>query len=293
MVGEPESSHSLHGKSPPKRLRTIRGGSRPSAADSDVVETASQCVDPTTGIGIWPLLAHFGLRFDPPSVRTVRWQSMTSGDSLFARFGKVCPAGTVLFEEGQEGHSMYVLQAGAVRITKNGPSGVKTLAVLGPGEFFGEMAILNAKPRTATAEVVEDARLLLIDAKTFEAMVTGNSEIAVRLIRKMARRLDSADELITILMHSDPKARVILGLSRQANEIGQTRSDGSVLVPLSAMELSREIGLEESETLEVIARLRRLRMVETNDEGFVISDVARLHEFLEFLELRERFGDAE
>ncbi len=214
------------------------------------------------------------------------------GDALFARFGRTCPAGTILFEEGQEGTSMYVIQSGLVRITKkvrNG--GTKTLAVLGAGEFFGEMAILNDKPRTATAEVVEDARLLLIDARTFEAMVTSNAEIAVRLIKKMARRLDSADTLITILMHSDPKARVILALSKYAQDIGHENEDGSVLVPISVEDLASEIGLAEEDALEVIARLRRLRMVETTPEGVYIGDVARLHEFLEFLEMREKFGE--
>ena len=143
---------------------------------------------------------------------------MAEGDHLFARFGKTCPAGTILFHEGDEGATMYVLQSGRVRISKDSREGGKTLAVLGPGEFFGEMAILNRKARTATAEVVEDARLLVLDAKTFEAMVLSNVEIAVRLIKKLARRLDNADTLIEILMHRDPKARVILGLSREAND---------------------------------------------------------------------------
>ena len=61
------------------------------------------------------------------------------------------------------------------------------------------MAILNAKPRTATAEVVEDARLLVIDGRTLEQMVISNAEIAVRLIKKLARRLDAADALIEVL----------------------------------------------------------------------------------------------
>ena len=78
---------------------------------------------------------------------------MADGDQLFARFGKVCAAGTVLFREGETGTTMYVLQAGRVRITKSIKGEDKMLAILGPGEFFGEMAILNDKPRTATATV--------------------------------------------------------------------------------------------------------------------------------------------
>jgi len=212
-------------------------------------------------------------------------------DQLFARFGKTCPAGTILFREAELGNTMYVIQSGRVRITKQVREGVRTLAVLGPGEFLGEMAILNNKPRTATAEVIEDARLLVLDAKTFEAMVVGNTEIAVRLIKKLARRLDAADALIEILMHRDPKARVILGLSREAELVGEERPDGSILVPVTLDYLAGQVGLAADQTQSVISRLTRLGMVEAVRGGFVVKDVLRLAEFLEFLEMREKFGD--
>lgn len=187
---------------------------------------------------------------------------------------------------------MYVLQAGKVRISKQGKDGEKTLAILGAGEFFGEMAILNNKPRTATAETVEDSKLLLLDARTFEQMVVSNSEIAVRLIKKLARRLDAADNLIDILMHRDPKARVILGLSRAAELQGRQRDDGATVISMERAELAHEVGLSDDEVGAVLARLGRLSIVEEAQEGFVIPDLMRLHEFLEFLEMREKFGDA-
>lgn len=187
---------------------------------------------------------------------------------------------------------MFVLQAGTVRITKEGRGGEKTLAVLGPGEFFGEMSILNAKPRNATATAEDAARVLVIDARTFEQMVIGNAEIAVRLIKKLSRRLDSANELIEVLMHRDPKARVILGLTRQAEMVGRAREDGSTLVPISPEDLAEEIGLTNDETLEVLSRLERLRIITKDHGGIVVTAMQRLEEFLEFLEMREKFGDA-
>ncbi len=216
---------------------------------------------------------------------------MAEGD-LFARFGRSFEAGEILFREDDPGNTMFVIQAGQVRITKSTRDGTKTLAILGPGEFFGEMAILNAKPRTATAEALGPLRVLVIDSKTFGQMVVSNAEIAVRLITKLAPRLDAANALIEVLMHRDPKARVILGLSRQAELIGQAQADGSVLVPIERAELATEIGLTLEETEDVLVRLRRLRIAEESDTGFVVRDVRRLQEFLEFLEMRERFGDA-
>jgi CRP-like cAMP-binding protein len=187
---------------------------------------------------------------------------------------------------------MFVLRSGRVRITKQAKEGPKTLAMLGPGEFFGEMAILNNKPRSATATVVEDARLLELDSRTFEQMVAKNSEIAVRLIKRLSRRLDAADELIDILMHRDPKARVILGISREAEVQGTVREDGSVLLPLDQNDLARQVGLAPDEVKGVLARLHRLGIVGLEEDGFVVPDRMRLHEFLEFLQSRERLGDA-
>jgi len=210
---------------------------------------------------------------------------------VLERFARDFRVGAVLFEEGQPGDYMYVVQTGEVEIRRQVGDLERVVAVLAPGEFFGEMAILNRKPRTATAEVVEAARLLVLDAKTFEAMVLSNVEIAVRLIKKLARRLDNADTLIEILMHRDPKARVILGLSREAEQGGIEQDDGSVLVPLSREDLAAQVGLTPDEIADVLSRLTRLRMVQETPEGFVIEDVLRLSEFLEFLEMREKFGE--
>ena len=202
------------------------------------------------------------------------------------------PPGTVLFRDGDPGEFMYVIQTGRVRVFTEVKGDQKQLAILGPGDFFGEMAILNAKPRTASAEVVEDARMLVIDAKTFGSMIMSNQEIAVRLITRLARRLDSANTLIDILMHRDPKARVILGLAHEAEFNGEQADDGSILVPIDAGGLANQVGLEVHEVKAVLQRLERLKIVEETPEGFIrVPDTMRLHEFLEFLQMREKYGD--
>lgn len=210
-------------------------------------------------------------------------------DPLFARFGREYSPGEVLFREGEAGEVMFVIQSGAVRISKSIGGVDKTLAVLGPGEFLGEMAILNGRPRTATATVVEPARCLLIEAKTLESMVARNAEIALRLIKKLAKRLDSADSLVEILMHSDPKARVMLALARHADAFGEPTEAG-VLVRETLEEIAVEVGVDPETAHEVMARLRRLRLVTDEEGAIVVADLARLHDFLEFLEMPQKFG---
>ncbi len=210
-------------------------------------------------------------------------------DSLFARFGRDYRGGDVLFREGEAGDEMFVIQSGTVQITKSVNGTQRPLATLGRGDFLGEMAILNSKPRTATATVVEDARCLLIGQKTLEMMIAKNTEIAMRLIKKLARRLDAADELVQILMNPDPKARVMLGLKRHAESFG-VETPAGVKVNLSAEDLAAEVGAETNHVNDVLARLRRLRITAEGGQGeIVIADVGRLLEFLEFLEMPRKF----
>jgi len=205
-------------------------------------------------------------------------------DPLFPRFGREFRAGEVLFREGEHGEEMFVIQSGVVRITKHVGGEERPLATLGRGEFIGEMAILNEKPRTATATVVEDARLLVIGGRTLELMISNNAEIALRLIKKLARRLDSADELVQILLNPDPEARVMLGLKRHAEAFGEETPTG-IRVHLSARDLAQEVGTDVKQVDDVLCRLTRLHIA-TEEEGqsIVVADVGRLMEFLEFLE---------
>jgi len=210
-------------------------------------------------------------------------------DPLFMRFGREFRAGDVLFREGERGEEMYVIQSGVVQILKRVGDHERPLATLGRGEFVGEMAILNDKPRTATAKVVEHAKVLVIDAATLEQMIANNTEIALRLVKKLARRLDSADEMIQLLMNPDPKARVLLGLKRHAESFGEETGLG-VQLHTPPGELAREVGVEAGQVNDVLSRLSRLHIATVDDAGdILVMDVPRLLEFMEFIDMPRRF----
>jgi hypothetical protein len=108
----------------------------------------------------------------------------------FARFLSHFPAGKVLFREGDAGEDMYIIQSGRVAIKKRtGANKDVTLAVLEKGDFFGEMAVLERMPRTATAEMAEAGDLIVISGDTFGDMIKSNPEIAFRMLRKYSIRL--------------------------------------------------------------------------------------------------------
>src|SRR5882762_7188458 len=127
------------------------------------------------------------------------------------------PSGTVLFREGDRGQTMYVIRSGKVNISKRIGDSEITLAVLGPGEFFGEMALLEGLPRSAGATVIEEATLVEVDQQSFETLIRKNSEVALRLLRRLSARLREADRQIQSLMSRSGAARALSLLKNLAD----------------------------------------------------------------------------
>jgi CRP-like cAMP-binding protein len=203
---------------------------------------------------------------------------MAQDAKVVERFARDYAAGTILFHEGEPGEEMYVIRSGKVRISKRVYDGERTLGVLGAGEFFGEMAILSGKPRSATATVVEDARLLAIDGKIFETMIQANLEVAVRMIRKLATRLANADKQIEMLLLKDHDLRVasyFLGLME-----AQDVDFGKVNVDVE--EIAAQTGCSYAEVNDALDQLAQLGLVVPNASGgFSVPDRVALAGFLE------------
>jgi CRP-like cAMP-binding protein len=215
---------------------------------------------------------------------------MAGEDALFQRFGKEFKRGDVLFKEGESGKEMYVIQTGKVNITKTVRDTEKILATLGAGEFLGEMAILNNKPRSAGAVMAEDGKLLVIDPKTFEAMIRGNVEIAVRLIKKLSDRLQEADEQIENLLFRDHNSRVVHYLLTAAQKRGKDTPQGK-LVTVNLNELHGRMGLLLEEVQDSVNKTAKARIIAVVPEGVVVPDLSKMQKYLEFLEMKEKFGD--
>ena len=244
------------------------------------------------------------------------------------RFARELPAGTVLFEEGQPGNDMYIVVTGEVEIRRQVGGIDRVLAVLPAGEFFGEMAILNGRPRSATAVVRTAARLFVIDGTTFEAMLRARPEIALRMIKALASRLDGANQHVELLLLPTANHRVVQCLRHMAEEQLQLtgpmpaviesevqRGDDrgpaanvsssagiplaqgiAILVPKEASDIAARVGLSVAEVSQVVERLRAAQLVLFAEDagieggGFIIPEVGRLLEFLEFLNLRDQLG---
>lgn len=208
---------------------------------------------------------------------------------LFERFGKTFPAGTVLFREGEPGGEMYVIQSGKVQLTRHVRGREAHLASLPPGEFFGEMAIVNNRPRTATAVVLDEAQLLVIDARTFEAMVRGNAEIALRIIKKLAARLAQANQQVEVLLLQDLNHRVVHYLRQLAASRGVADGAG-VRITVAIHDIADTVNAKDADVAECLERLGQAKLVHAEGDAISIFEVGKLDQFLEFLEMRENFG---
>lgn len=97
----------------------------------------------------------------------------------------------VVFQEGSRGREMYVVYSGQVRISKKDSSGQETiLALLGPGEIFGEMALIDQEPRSATVTVVEDdTKLVVLDRARFMYLLRNEPEFALIVMDILCQRV--------------------------------------------------------------------------------------------------------
>ena len=116
---------------------------------------------------------------------------------MFAKqLGRVYQNGEIVFEEGSMGRDMYVIQDGEVEILKGTGESQFRLAVLGKGQIFGEMALFENLPRSATVRVKGKARILTVDARAFLSKVSADPTLAFHILKEMSQRVRRLDDEI-------------------------------------------------------------------------------------------------
>ena len=139
---------------------------------------------------------------------------MSNQDNSFNKMRQTYPQHSVIFSEGEQGRTMYVIMDGEVEIRKKtGKNSYKILVTLKAGDFFGEMAIIENKPRTATAVAKVSSTLITLDTDAFYTMVEKSSDFAVKMIKTLSSRLRKADHLIEYILGSNDEKQVVSGIA--------------------------------------------------------------------------------
>ncbi len=134
------------------------------------------------------------------------------------------PRGSVIVFEDDEGDTLFLVASGQVKVVLIGDDGREViLSVLGEGDFFGEMALIDDEPRSAHVIAMKDSALLVLRREDFQARLRASPEVAISLMRELSRRLRRADEKIGSLVLLDVNGRVADLLLRLAEEEGGDR----------------------------------------------------------------------
>jgi len=121
---------------------------------------------------------------------------MKEEEQLFKKFGRLFPAGTILFEEGQACTGMFIIQKGQVRLYKKVGKEEVTIDVLKEGGFFGEMACLIGQPRSINAVVEGESQILVVQPEVLDSLFRGTSGIGLKVVANLAARLKKVYEII-------------------------------------------------------------------------------------------------
>ncbi len=196
--------------------------------------------------------------------------------------------GEVLFNEGEIGEVMYLIRQGKVKIVKGKGEEGKVLAVLKEGDFFGEMAIIDNSPRSATAIAVDEVTLLGIDKETFHSKIRENPLISY-ILETLSRRLRGADEQIKLLMIKSEERRVIALLLTRGKEAGRKINGGVEVSPFSIDGFTNMVGIEFAKVREFIDRLINARLIAIEGDKLAIKSIADLEDYLRYITLKEKF----
>ena len=149
---------------------------------------------------------------------------------------KVYKQGEVIFREGDPGGFMFVLLDGAVELkvkVERGEAVIKTVDT--PNDFFGEMALLDDSPRSATAVAESPSRVLVVDGPTFESMILQNGKFALKIIKVLSARIRRSNDQLSDLIGTMPRDRIARGMVDFALHHGERIHDGSFKIHVEDM----------------------------------------------------------
>jgi CRP-like cAMP-binding protein len=198
----------------------------------------------------------------------------------FSRFTRVFESDEIIFSEYEPGDTFYVIQSGRVKLLKNEGGSERSLDILQPPEMFGEMAILEGSPRSATAIAVDEVKALEFNAQNFELLMTGNPQIGINLLRIFAKRIYDSKRRFMILTLPNPQlkiADVFLMLDETMPDIDRKTDAREFQTTIEDIAHWAGISLTEArEVLHTFVVQNRLEMYSTRMVVKNINDLARV-----------------
>lgn len=197
-----------------------------------------------------------------------------------ARISKLreVPKGALIFSKAEGAGNMFIVMSGRVKIfIHSAAKKKKTFAYLKTGDFFGEMALLGGKPRSASAQAVLASRLLLVGKSDFKKLLISDPALTYYLLRSVSNRLRRANEEIESLLFRNILGRVSKTLSDLSKENGKSFRGGTILRDsYSHQELADLVGTTREPLTRALSTLKRAELIEFRHGRYFIKDKRRL-----------------
>lgn len=186
--------------------------------------------------------------------------------------------GQTLFEEGEPGDRLYVILDGKVKLGHSSPDGRESLmAVLGPGEMFGELSLFDPGKRAATATALTDASVLELSNEQLMPWLAGRPEVAAALLQALARRLRRTNEAMADLVFSDVPGRVAKALMDLGEKFGTVTPEGLLVThDMTQEEIAQLVGASRETVNKALADFTQRGWVRLESRQVLILDVERL-----------------
>jgi CRP-like cAMP-binding protein len=196
---------------------------------------------------------------------------------LLAHLGvRPAASGDVIFREGDEADGLYGVLAGRIIVTVGSASGKElTLNSFGPGSFFGEIAFLDGRGRTATALAREPSRLIFLGRTAFLPFLRRRPEAALRTIAFLCERLRRTTQLVQDTTFLDVPTRLAKQVAAIAQEYGTRQgAQGALTLKVSQHELAQMLGVSREIVSRQLAQWRQAGIIEIGRGRLVVHDAA-------------------
>ena len=181
--------------------------------------------------------------------------------SSFAEFHSF-QSGERIFSEDASGECLYVLVNGRVKIYATAGSRTKTFALLDPGDFFGEMALLGQPLRSASARAILDSELLVLERRDFHKFLRDDSVLAMTMLRIVCDRLRRADKEIERLSFQNVVGRTALTLLDLETKYGKSKNSGMLIdANIRQQELADLVGTAREMVTRVLSKFRAMSAI--------------------------------
>lgn len=202
--------------------------------------------------------------------------------SAFERFAKKYAPGQVVISEFEPGDTFYLIQRGSVQLMKYVNGTEKNLDILKPGEFFGEMAILDNSPRSATCMAKTSVKCLEFSKENFESIVTGNAVLALNLLKLFCKRIYDQRRRFKILAIKDLQARIadVFILLDEMNPPNNP-NERSRKFYVNTGDIAHWAGLSFEITREEINRLVEKRKIEVYNDNIVVANITDMQRIVD------------